>query len=155
VPAEAHSLVGVDVLNASTVSGIAHATAAALTSQGFQVDEIGDATTQLATDGSSEVLYGPSGTAAAHTLASVLSGPVTLVPDPGLSGSTIQLLIAGSQLTVTGSSPTTAPGPTTTTTTTIPSDVYTNTQPEPWNPSPCTLGQPTQTTPTTKAVKKK
>ncbi len=159
VPTEAHSLVGVDVLNASTVSGIAHATAAALTSQGFQVDEIGDATTQLATDGSSEVLYGPSGTAAAHTLASVLSGPVTLVPDPGLSGSTIQLLIAGSQLTVTGSSgattPTTAPGPTTTTTTTIPSDVYANTQPEPWNPSPCTLGQPTQATPTTKAVKKK
>ncbi len=159
VPTEAHSLVGVDVLNASTVTGIAHATAAALTSQGFQVDEIGDATTQLATDGSSEVLYGPSGTAAAHTLASVLSGPVTLVPDPGLSGSTIQLLIAGSQLTVTGSSgattPTTAPGPTTTTTTTIPSDVYANTQPEPWNPSPCTLGQPTQATPTTKAVKKK
>ena len=35
-----------------------------------------------------------------------------------------------------------------------PGDVYTNQQPEPWNPSPCTLGQPTTTT-TTKAVKKK
>jgi hypothetical protein len=111
--------------------------------------------------GPSEILYGPSGTEAAHTLASVLSGPVTQVPDPSLSGSTVELLIAGSPLTVTGSSTgsttttTTAPaGPTTTTT--IPSDVYTNLQSEPWNPSPCTLGQPTTTTTTAhKAVKKK
>ena len=82
------------------------------------------------------------------------------MPDPSLSGQTVSLLIAGSQLTVTGSS--TGAG-----ThhdhddhhhTTIPADVYTNTQPEPWNPSPCTLGQATQATPTTsahKAVKKK
>ena len=93
-----------------------------------------------------------------------MSGPVTLVPDPSLTGQTVSLLIAGSQLSVNGSATagtttTTAPtGPTTTTTTTIPADVYTNTQSEPWNPSPCTLGQPTQATPTTtahKAVKKK
>ncbi|HEX4433377.1 MAG TPA: LCP family protein [Acidimicrobiales bacterium] len=159
VPTEAHGDVDVDVLNASTVSGIAHTTAAALTDQGFQVNEIGDASTQLATDGSSEILYGSSGTEAAHTLASVLSGPVTLVPDPSLSTSTVQLLLAGSGLSVTGSSSggttttTTQPGPTTTTT--IPSDVYANTQPEPWNPSPCILGQATSTTTTTKAAKKK
>jgi hypothetical protein len=63
-------------------------------------------------------------------------------------------LIAGSQLTVTTGSSTTATttSPTTSTPTTIPSDVYTNLQPEPWNPSPCTLGQPTTTT-TTKAPK--
>ena len=91
----------------------------------------------------------------------MLGGPVTLVPDPSLTGDTVSLLIAGSQLTVTGSSAggtTTTTAPTTTTTTTIPGDVYTNTQTEPWNPSPCTLGQPTQATPTTtahKAVKKK
>ena len=93
-----------------------------------------------------------------------MSGPVTLVPDSSLTGPTVSLLIAGSQLSVNGSATagtttTTAPtGPTTTTTTTIPGDVYTNTQSEPWNPSPCTLGQPTQATPTTtahKAVKKK
>ncbi len=160
VPTEAHSQVGVDVLNASSVSGIAHTTAAALTTQGFVVDEIGNAATELSADGPSEILYGPSGTEAAHTLASVLSGPVTLVADPSLSTSTVQLLVANSQLTVSGSSTgastttTTAPtGPPTTTT--IPSDVYTNQQPEPWNPSPCTLGQPTTTTTTTKAVKKK
>ncbi len=159
VPTEAHSLVGIDVLNASDVNGIAHTTAAALTDQGFDVTGIGNASTQLAADGPSEVLYGPSGSEAAHTLATALGGPVTLVPDASLSGQTVSLLIAGSQLTVTGSS--TGAGTTTTTTTTpttIPADVYTNKQPEPWNPSPCTIGQATQATPTTsahKAVKKK
>ena len=34
----------------------------------------------------SEILYGPSGSEAAQTLAAVLGGPVTLVPDPSLSG---------------------------------------------------------------------
>ncbi len=162
IPTEAHSLVGVDVLNASTVTGIAHSTAAALTSQGFQVNEVGDASTQLSTSGSSEILYGPSGVDAAHTLASVLSGPVTLVADPSLTTSTVQLVLSGSSLTVGGAgsggtTTTTVPtGPTSTTTTTIPSDVYANKQPEPWNPSPCTLGQPTTTTTTTaKAAKKK
>ncbi|HEY5385572.1 MAG TPA: LCP family protein [Acidimicrobiales bacterium] len=161
VPTEAHSLVSVDVLNASTLSGIAHTTGAALTAQGFQVNEIGDASTQLSASGPAEILYGPSGTEAAHTLASVLSGAVTLVPDPSLSNSTVDLLIAGSPLTVTSGGSTsggttTTTAPTSTTTTTIPSDVYTNMQPEPWNPSPCTIGQPTTTTTTAhKAAKKK
>ncbi len=158
VPTEAHNLVRVNVLNASTQSGIAHTTALALTTQGFDVTEIGNASTPLSVAGSSEILYGPSGIEAAHTLASVLGGPLSLVPDPSLSGQTVSLLIAGSQLTVTGSSTsgtgttttTAPPGPTTTTT--IPGDVYTNLQPEPWNPSPCTLGQPTTTT--TSAAKK-
>ena len=84
----------------------------------------------------------------------MLSGPVTYVADSNLSGQTVSLLIAGSQLTVTGPSSTgsaattTTTGPTTTTTTTtIPGDVYTNTQSEPWNPYPCTLGQTTQAAP--------
>ena len=155
VPTEAHSQVIVNVLNASTVNDIAHSTATALTAQGFKVAEIGDASSQLAAGGPSEILYGPTGYEAALTLDSVLSGPVTYVADSTLSGQTVSLLIAGSQLTVTGSSSTgssastTTTGPTTTTTTTIPSDVYTNTQSEPWNPYPCTLGQTTQAAPTT------
>lgn len=159
LPTEDHKLVGVNVLNASAQSGIAHSTAQALTTQGFDVTEVGNASTQLNAGESSEILYGPSGVEAAHTLSSVLSGPVTLVPDPSLSGQTVSLLIAGSQLTVTGSqtssTTTTTPGPTTTTT--VPGDVYTNLQSEPWNPSPCTLGQPTPTTTTTaqKATTKK
>jgi LytR cell envelope-related transcriptional attenuator len=151
--------VDVDVLNASTVNGIAHTTAAALTAQGFDVIGTGNASTQLASGDPSEILYGRSGTEAAHTLASVLGGPVTLVADPSLSGQTVSLLVAGSQLTVNAPSGVGA-GPTTTTTTTIPSDVYANKQLEPWNPFPCTPGQPnqpTQATPTTapKTVTKK
>jgi LCP family protein required for cell wall assembly len=153
-PTEPHGQVGVDVLNASTVNGIAHTTSLALTAQGFDVTGIGNASTQLAFGSPSEILYGQAGTEAAHTLAASLGGPVNLVPDPGLSGPTVSLLIAGSQLTVTtgSSTTTTTTSPTTSTPTTIPSDVYTNLQPEPWNPSPCTLGQPTTTT-TTKAPK--
>ncbi len=161
VPTEAHSQVSVNVLNASTVNGIAHTTATALTAQGFTVAQIGNASSQLAGGGPSEILYGPTGYEAALTLDSALSGPVTYVADSSLSGQTVSLLIAGSQLTVTGPSSTGAPaatttttGPTTTTTTTIPGDVYTNTQPEPWNPFPCTLGQTTQAAPrTTTTVK--
>ena len=168
VPTEPHGQVGVNVLNASTLNGIAHTTATALSAQGFDVTEIGDASSPLGAGGPSEVHYGPSGHQAAVTLESVLGGPVTLVPDPSLSGQTVSLLVAGSQLTVTGSSPggtaavattttTTIPtGPTTTTTTTIPADVYANTQPEPWNPLPCTLGRSTQASPrTTTTVRKK
>ena len=157
-PTEDHKLVGVNVLNASTASGVAHSTASALTTQGFNVTEVGNASTQLSPGSSSEILYGPLGVEAAHTLASVLGGPLTLVPNSSLSGQTVSLLIAGPQLTVTsGSTPgtttttTTTPGPTTTTT--VPADVYTNLQLEPWNPSPCTLGQPAPATTTTAAKK--
>ena len=82
----------------------------------------------------------------------MLSGPVTLVADPSLSGQTVQLLVAGTSLIVStpsnpghpgnsGTAPTVPTGPTTTTTTTIPADVYTNTQPEPWNPLPLHAGR--------------
>ncbi len=154
VPMLPHHEVDVNVLNASAVNGIAHTTAAALTVQGFTVSQIGNATTSLGYGSSSEILYGPSGHEAALTLGSVLGGPVTDVPDSNLSGQTVSLLIAGSQLSVaapgsTGPTTTTVPsGPTTTTTTTIPADVYTNMQNEPWNPFPCTIGQSTQASPT-------
>ncbi len=173
VAGEAHKLVDVNVLNASTVNGLAHLDAAAIAYQGFTITEIGDATTsQLASSGTSEILYGPSGYQAAQTLATVLTGPVTTVADPNLSGQTVSLLVANSALkvlskgstssatsatgattsttTTTTTTTTTVPtGPTTTTTTTIPGDVYTNTQSEPWNPYPCTLGAPTTASPKT------
>jgi hypothetical protein len=159
-PALPHAEVSVNVLNASTVSGIAHDTATALESAGFKVDEIGNSS-QLTEGSDSEILYGPTGYAAAQSLGASLSGPVTYMPDSDLTGNTVSLLIAGSSLTVTGSSSTTST-PTTTTTvpgetttsTTIPSDVYTNTEEEPWNPYPCTLGAPATTTTTTVPVKK-
>ncbi len=100
----------------------------------------------------SQIWYSATGLEAAHTLGAALGGPISYVPDPSLTGNTVALLVAGSQLTVSTTTTTTTtptvPGQSTTTTT-IPSDVYTNTQPEPWNPSPCTLGAATQASPTT------
>ncbi len=162
VPTEAHKLVSVTVLNASSVNGIAHLDAAALAFQGFNISEIGNATTPLGSGASSEILYGPAGKEAAQTLASVLSGPDTLVPDPNLTGQNVSLLVSSAALKVASASSATGPGTvgaTTTTaapttTTTVPADVYTNTQLEPWNPYPCTLGGATQASPTTVAKKK-
>jgi LCP family protein required for cell wall assembly len=162
VPTEAHGLVNVTVLNASTVNGLAHIEAAAIASQGFHVSEIGDAATPLAS-GTSQILYGPSGKEAALTLASVLTGPVTTVADPNLNGQDVSLLVASAALRVTAVAGASAPGKgspastttvpavpaPTTTTTTIPADVYTNSQIEPWNPYPCTLGAPAPASPKT------
>ncbi len=147
-----HREVSVDVFNASAVSGKATSTAAALSTQGFTVNEIADATTLLTPGSPSQIRYGPPGATAAMTLATVLEGPVTLIADPGISGATVSLSIAGSDLSVSApgsgtvrSAPATTPaGPAPTTTTTVPADVYVNTQPEPWNPTPCSLGQSTQ-----------
>jgi hypothetical protein len=74
----------------------------------------------------------------------VLGGPFTYVADRSLTGQNVSLVLAGAQLTVTG--PTKGPhvpvpaSSIPTTTTTVPSDVITNTQHEPWNPVPCTPG---------------
>jgi LCP family protein required for cell wall assembly len=162
-----HGQVSVDVLNASSASGVATLVGDVLATDGFRIDQIGDASTPLPGT-TSEIHYGPDGQQSAQTLAAVLRGPVTLVADPSLSGSTVRLLVAGTSLSVAGSpgnsgssgngaaattttttTPGIAAGPTTTTTTTIPSDVYTNTQSEPWNPYPCTPGSSTQAAPST------
>ena len=166
-----HRQVSVDVLNASTADGVAHLVAGALATDGFTINEVGDATPL--TGSSSEILYGPNATQSAQTLAAELSGPVTLVPDSSLTSTTVQLLVDGTSLIVKSSGTSGSSGntgntgnsgvPTTTTTTTtapvvvngttttstIPGDVYTNTQSEPWNPYPCTLGGSTQSAPTT------
>lgn len=159
-----HGQVGVDVLNASSnqSSNLAGFVAGALRYDRFTIDQIANASSPL-TGSSSEILYGPAGLRAAQTLNAAVRGPVTMVADPNLTGSTVQLLVAGTSLTVaspagnngaggyigaTTTTTTTAPtGPTTTTT--IPADVYANTQSEPWNPFPCTLGATKQAAPQT------
>jgi LCP family protein required for cell wall assembly len=158
-PAVPRSQINVQVLNASTSNGLAHATASALALQGFTIAEIGDASSPLQSS-TSVIQYGPDGLDAAHTLGAALNGPITYTEVQGLSAQTVTLLVAGPQLTVTSSAPQSATtanptpsgaGSTTsgssTTTTTIPADVVTNTQPEPWNPYPCTLGPATQASP--------
>lgn len=161
-----HGQVNVDVLNASSdqAGGLAGLVSATLRLDGFTIGEVANASSPLSGT-SSEILYGPAGLQSAQTLNAELRGPVTLVADPSLSGSTVQLLVAGTSLVVStpsnpgqagnsGTATTVPTGPTTTTTTTIPPDVYTNTQKEPWNPYPCTLGATTQASPDTSTTAK-
>jgi LCP family protein required for cell wall assembly len=153
-----HRQVNVDVLNASSdqASALAGPASATLRLDGFTIGEVANASSPLS-GSSSEILYGPAGLQSAQTLNAELRGPVVMVADPSLSGSTVQLLVEGPSLIVStpsnpgpaGNSGTATTGPTTTTTTTIPPDVYTNTQKEPWNPFPCTPGATTQASPKT------
>jgi LCP family protein required for cell wall assembly len=158
-----HGQVNVDVLNASSdqASELAGLVAATLHLDGFTIGEVANASSPLG-GANSEILYGPAGLQSAQTVYAELRGPVTMVADPSLSGSTVQLLVAGTALIVStpsnpghpGTAPTVPTGPTTTTTTTIPADVYTNTQPEPWNPRPCNLGATKQASPRTPTTAK-
>jgi LCP family protein required for cell wall assembly len=139
------SAVTVNVLNASGGGELASQTASSLEQDGFVVNGVNDAQSVIPTGSLSQILYGPAGLPAAHTLGDALTGGVTYVADPTLTGNNLTLMVANAGLTVstTTTTTTTAPG---STPTTIPSDVVTNTQPEPWNPVPCTLGAPTTTT---------
>jgi LCP family protein required for cell wall assembly len=158
VPTIARGDVDVQVLNASGLADVAHDTAASLTSAGFDVTQIGDAASLIPSGQPSQIWYGSTGLEAAHTLGAALGEKVSYVSYPSLTGNTVDLLIAGTSLTVTTTSTTSTTATTstvageaaTTTTTTIPADVYTNKQSEPWNPVPCTLGDTTkQATPST------
>jgi LCP family protein required for cell wall assembly len=155
-PPLANSAVSVNVLNASGGGLLATDTADNLRKDGFAITGVNDAPSVIAAGNPSEIFYGPSGLPAAKTLAASLQGDkVTYVPAPTLSGNSVTLWVANAKLTVTTTTTTTsttATAPTVpgspTTTTTIPGDVYTNTQSEPWNPVPCTLGAPATTTTT-------
>jgi LCP family protein required for cell wall assembly len=151
-PPLANSAVSVDVLNASGAGLLATDTADGLRKDGFKITGINNAPSVIPAGEPSEIYYGPSGLPAAHTLADSLKGKVTYVPDSSLTGNNVSLWVASAALTVNP--------PTTTTTvptspTTPPGSVYTNTQPEPWNPVPCTLGGPATTTTTVKVAKVK
>ncbi|HEX3796125.1 MAG TPA: LCP family protein [Acidimicrobiales bacterium] len=135
------STIDVQVLNAVGYGELAGAMAASLKTAGFDVTEINDAPTDIPSGDPSEILYGPTGLAAAHSLGATLSGgSIKYVSDPSLAGNTVQLQIATSELTENAPTTTTTVAGSSTTPTTIPGDVYTNKQPEPWNPVPCVLG---------------
>jgi LCP family protein required for cell wall assembly len=149
-PPLADSAVAVDVLNASGGGLLATDTAEGLRKNGFEITGIDNAPSLIPAGEPSEIYYGPSGLPAAQTLADSLKGSVTYVPDSSLTGNDVTLWIANASLTVKPSSTTT----TTTVPATPPGEVYTNTQPEPWNPVPCTLGAPATTTTVTTAKAK-
>ncbi len=145
-PPLANNLVSVNVLNASGGGLLATETAQALRKDGFQISGINNAPSVIAAGDPSEIFYGPTGLPAAKTLAASLQGKVSYVPDPSLTGNNVNLWVANATLTVTTTTTTT---PTGTGTTTLPGNVYTNTQPEAWNPVPCTLGASANQTPAT------
>jgi hypothetical protein len=138
--------VSVDVLNASGAGLLATDTAEGLRQDGFAINGINNAPSLIPAGDPSQIYYGPTGLPAAHTLADALDGKVSYVPEASLTGNNLSLWVANASLKVLPSSNTT------TTTTTVPAtppgEVYTNTQQEPWNPVPCTLGA-TTTVPTT------
>jgi hypothetical protein len=92
-----------------------------------------------------QIEYAEGHEAAGQTLAAHLGGASQLVADPQLQGDQVVVTIGRSFTSVTDATSATGAtgaGTTGTTTTTTappaPGDVYTNTQPEPWNPTPCT-----------------
>lgn len=141
-PPLANSAVSVNVLNASGGGLLATDTAQGLGQHGFVITGINNAPSVIAAGDPSEIFYGPSGLPAAKTLAASLVGKVKYVPDPALTGNDLNLWVANATLTVTTTTTTTTTQ-TGSGSTTIPGNVYTNTQPEPWNPVPCTLGAST------------
>jgi hypothetical protein len=100
-PLPAKSLVTVDVLNASGATGLAAQMAAGLRQTGFGVSGIGNASSNIAPGGPSEIYYGPDGLPAAHTLAVSLNGPVSYIANSMLGGNNLILWVANAQLTVT------------------------------------------------------
>jgi LCP family protein required for cell wall assembly len=164
-PTLAPSQVDVQVLNGvDFTQPIASETAAGLRQQGFTVTGIANATApDVAT---TEIQYAPGHEEAAATVAAHVSGATQLTVDTRLSGDQVVLVVGTSFAGVTGSGSTGSSatatagatgttGPTgtsgtagsaatggtgaTTTTTTPTTAIYTNTQTEPWNPTPCVM----------------
>ncbi|MGP0030368.1 MAG: LytR C-terminal domain-containing protein [Acidimicrobiales bacterium] len=109
VPLPPNTAVTVQVLNASGSGDLATNTASALKALGFPVSGINNAPSVIASAKPSDIFYGPTGLPAAHTLANVIDGPVTFVPDSSLTGNNVSLWIANAQMSVT----TTTTGPST------------------------------------------
>ncbi len=143
VPSLPPSQVSVQVLNGvDFTKPVASDTEASLRQAGFVVT--GAANAPAAGVATTQIEYAEGHEAAGQTLAAHLGGASQLVADPQLQGDQVVVTIGRSFTSVTAATSTTGAtgaGTTTTTTTTAPpapGDVYTNTQPEPWNPTPCT-----------------
>jgi hypothetical protein len=95
------SSVTVELLNADGSDTRPVATYLRLISAGFAISSVGSAPSLIITGGQpSEIFYGPSGHAAAETLAHWLIGPVRDVQNVNLSGNNLELWIASPLLGV-------------------------------------------------------
>jgi hypothetical protein len=101
------SSVRVDLLNAYQSGQRPTATYLSLRSDGFAVSAIGTAPSLIAAGQPSQIFYGPSGLAAAETLAYWLIGPVRDVYNANLPGNDLELWIANPLLGVIPSTTTT------------------------------------------------
>jgi LCP family protein required for cell wall assembly len=141
IPTLSPSAVTVQVLNGAGTAGLATTASSALAQDGFTILGTGNAANFSFT--ASEIQYAPGDKTAAELLADSLEGSTTLVEDNALTHHTV-ILSLGSDFTgvvspgesgSTSGATSSASAPPTTTT--IPSNVVTNTQTEPWNPTPC------------------
>ena len=148
------SQVDVQVLNGvDFTQPIASDAAGELKRAGFVISGIANAA--AAGVATTEIQFATGSEGAARAVAAHVSGATQLVADPQLHGDQVILTVGRTFTGVTAgsgtgtnatSTPETASGGSTTgsggsvsTTTTPPTQVHTNTQPEPWNPTPCTL----------------
>jgi len=144
-PPVAPSLVHVEVLNGSDWSQpLASRAADGLRQAGFVVTDVANATTE--TVGQTQIEYAEGSKGAATAVAAYLGGKAVTAADPDLQGNDVIVTLGSSFTGVRGgeggTSPSAGSAGSTTTTTTVPpppGDVYTNTEPEPWNPTPCSL----------------
>jgi LCP family protein required for cell wall assembly len=138
VPTLAPSQVSVQVLNGvDFTKPIASDTEAELKQAGFVVTGAANAPAVGVT--TTQIEYAEGHKAAGQVLAAHLSGATELVADPQLTGNEVVLTVGSSFTGITSTAGTSSSTTTTTTVPPPPSNVYTNTQPEPWNPTPCTL----------------
>jgi LCP family protein required for cell wall assembly len=133
-PLVAPSSIRVEVLNGVGGPSLATTTGQSLRSIGYDVVSAGDAAQFGYT--TSEIEYGTGGLEAAQTLASSLLGGAELISTPNLSGNELTLIL-GSSFTGVAAPAGSRTSTTSSTSTTIPANIYTNTNTEAWNPVPC------------------
>ncbi len=112
-PLPPNTAVTVQVLNASGSGQLATNTASALKTLGFAISGVNNAPSVIAPGQPSDIFYGPTGLPAAHTLANVIVGAVSYIPDASLTGNNVSLWIANAQMSVSTTTTTTSgPGAT-------------------------------------------
>lgn len=130
----APSSIHVEVLNGNGIAGAAGDAANDLTKSGFSVSGTGNASSY--SYAASEIQYAPGKEAVAQQLASAISGSTQLVSDSSLTGDNLVLTVGSTFNGLVGSSSSSSTS-STSAGSTPPSNVVTNTQTEPWNPTVC------------------
>ncbi len=130
------SSIRVDVLNGDGTSGLAATVSGDLHKAGYTVTGTGDASSYSYV--TSQVQYAPGHKALAQQFAASISGGTQIAVDSALTGDSIIFTVGSSFAGVQSAASSAGTGSTTSTSQPPPPNVVTNTQTEPWNPTPCT-----------------